>query len=65
MAPVNYKIIDNKKYMWDGKEYVDEGEALKVVDIYKKDKFEVQLIQKQGEYFIYTRRVAGVTTPSS
>ncbi len=65
MAPVNYKIIDNKKYMWDGKEYTDEGGALKIADIYKKDKFEVQLIQEQDKYLIYTRRVAVTTTPES
>ena len=25
--PENYKILDNKKFMWDGKEYADQGEA--------------------------------------
>ena len=63
--PVNYKILDNKKYMWDGKEYADQGEAQKVADTYKKDKFEVKLIKEEGKHLIYTRRVAAVTTPES
>lgn len=63
--PVNYKIIDSKKYMWDGKEYADEGEALKVADTYKKNKFEVQLIEEEGKHLVYTRRVATTTTPES
>jgi hypothetical protein len=62
--PVNLRVIDNKKYMWDGKEYENEGDALNVAAAYKKDNFDVQLIQEEGKYLIYTRRVAA-TTPST
>lgn len=62
--PDNFKVIDTKKYMWDGKEYADEGEALKVADTYKKDNFDVKLLQEDGKHFIYTRRVAA-TEPTS
>jgi len=63
--PINYRIIDNKKYMWDGKIYEDEGEALNIAAAYKKDKFDVQLIQENGKHFLYTRRVAAATTTTS
>ena len=58
---LNYKIIDNKKYMWDGKTYDNEGDALNAAAQYKKDNFDVQLVQGEGEYYIYTRRVAVAT----
>lgn len=60
--PVNYRVIDNRKYMWDGKIYENEGEALNAASGYKKDNFDVQLIQEDGKYLIYTRRVAASTT---
>jgi len=62
--PINYKIIDNKKYMWDGKIYENEGDALNTAAQYKKDKFDVQLIQEESRYLIYTRRVAAVAPTS-
>lgn len=60
--PANYKIIDNKKYMWDGKVYENESDALNIAAGYKKDNFDVQLIQEDGKYLLYTRRVAAATT---
>lgn len=59
--PLNYRIIDNKKYMWDGKIYEDELEALNTAALYKKDNFDTKLIQEEGKYLIYTRRVATAT----
>jgi hypothetical protein len=60
--PVNFRVIDTKKYMWDGKEYANEGEALNAAADYKKDKFDVQLAKEEGKHFIYTRRDASVET---
>lgn len=59
--PVNYRVIDNRKYMWDGKIYANEGEALHAASGYKKDNFDVQLIEEDEKRLIYTRRVAAVT----
>jgi hypothetical protein len=63
--PVNYRIINNKKYMWDGKIYENEGDALNTATTYKKDNFDVQLIQEENKYLLYTRRLATATTTSS
>jgi len=54
------KKIDGLKYMWDGEEYADRGAAEEVIKKYKKDAFEVQLIEEEGKFFVYTRREAEV-----
>ena len=54
--PINCVIIDNKKYLWDNKTYIKEEEALSKAANYKKDSFEVQLIQETDKFFLYTRR---------
>ena len=60
--PINYRVINNKKYMWDGKEYENEGDALNAAANYKKENFDVQLIQEDNKHYIYTRRVATAAT---
>ena len=62
--PVNYRVISNKKYVWDGKTYDNEGDALSAASTYKSDRFEAQLIQEEGKHFIYTRRES-VTSPTA
>lgn len=53
----NYKIIDGKKFMWDGKSYDTEKEAIEVKSTYEKDKFETQMVSEEGKYLVYMRRV--------
>jgi hypothetical protein len=52
------KKIDGLKYMWDGEEYADKGAAEEVVNKYKGDNFEIQLIEEDGKFLVYTRREA-------
>lgn len=52
------KIIDGKKFMWDGINYESESAAKENVDKYSKDGFETKLIEEDGKYFVYSRRVA-------
>lgn len=54
----SYKIIESKKYLWDGKAYASEGEAKAVEDAYIKDKFETKLLAENSQFLVYTRRVA-------
>ncbi len=54
----NVKIIDGKKFMWDGINYESESAAKENVDKYSKDGFETKLIEEDGKYFVYSRRVA-------
>jgi hypothetical protein len=51
------KLIDGKKFMWDGETYESEKQAQEVKKKYEGDKFEVELIQEENQYLLYTRRV--------
>ena len=51
------KIIDGKKFMWDGVAYESEKEARDVKKKYEDDEFEVELVQEEEKHFLYTRRV--------
>jgi hypothetical protein len=51
------KVIDGNKFMWDGETYESENQAQEVKQKYESDNFEVELIQEESQYFLYTRRV--------
>ena len=51
------KVIDGKKFMWDNEVYESEKDAQEVKKKYEDDNFEVELIQEENQYFLYTRRV--------
>ena len=53
----NYMIINGYKYMWDGKEYNDKNQANEIENNYKNENFETRIIEENGNYLIYTRRV--------
>jgi hypothetical protein len=53
----NFKIIDDKKYMWDGEDYQSEDAAKENMSKYSADGFETKLVEEDGKYFVYTRRV--------
>lgn len=50
-------ISDGKKFMWDGQLYDTEESALVAEQSYHNDSFEVRVVQREGKYFLYTRRV--------
>ncbi len=51
------RIFDGKKFMWDGKAYTDEKERSGIYQKYKDDGFEVELVEEENQYFLFTRRV--------
>jgi len=51
------KIIDGKKFMWDEVVYESEKEAQEVKQKYASDNFEVELVEEEKQYLLYTRRV--------
>ena len=55
--PNESKIIDGKKFMWDGRLYESEKEAQEVKQKYADDSFEVRLLEEENKYLLYTRRV--------
>lgn len=51
------KIINEKKFMWDGKDYPDKKSALDIAQKYKKDGFETEVFEEDQKYYVFTRRV--------
>ncbi len=54
----DHKIIDGKKFMWDGEDYESESFASERVSKYSEDGFETRLLEDEGQYRVYTRREA-------
>jgi len=53
----NFRIIDSKKYMWDGSTYETQNEASEKKSQYEGEGFEAQLLEELGQFLVYTRRV--------
>lgn len=51
------KIINKRKVMWDGVVYETEKEAQELKKKYEDNNFEVELVQEEEKYLLYTRRV--------
>jgi hypothetical protein len=51
------RVISGKKFMWDGNTYTNEKEGGEIAQKYKDDGFEVEMVEEDGEYFLFTRRV--------
>ena len=51
------KIINEKKFMWDGTVYESEKEAQDLKQKYADDNFEVEMLAEENKYLLYTRRV--------
>ncbi len=54
--PENMKILDGKKYMWDGGSYEEIGQAQTAEESYQKNGFETKIIEEEGKPLVYTRR---------
>ena len=54
---VRAKQIDGKKFMWDGRSYDTEEEAKRVESGYSSEGFETRIVQEEGKYSVYSRRV--------
>jgi|UniRef100_A0A7C3V794 hypothetical protein len=52
--------IEGKKFMWDGTTYDSKQKAYEVSVAYKANGFETQIIEEDGNFLVYSRRVAAV-----
>jgi len=57
MSPNPTIISDGKKFMWDGCFYTTREEAAPAQKAYRMDNFEVRVLEEQGKFLTYTRRV--------
>ena len=51
------RVFNGKKFMWDGRIYTNEEERREIAQKYKDDGFEVELVEEENQYFLFTRRV--------
>lgn len=51
------KIINGKKFMWDGYDYPEKENASEIVQKYNNDGFETEILEEGNKYFVFTRRV--------
>jgi len=55
--PKNLIFVEENKYMWDGISYESKNEAQDIMQKYKDDNFQVELVEEEGKFFLYTRRI--------
>ena len=53
----NVKIIEGSKYMWDGVDYESKAAAMENIIKYNDENFQAELLEEEGKYLIYTRRL--------
>ncbi|MBM3705114.1 MAG: hypothetical protein FJW66_01175 [Actinobacteria bacterium] len=51
------KIIDGKKFMWDGSSITDKKSADDIEKKYKGDGFETVIHEEDNNYYVFTRRI--------
>ena len=51
------RTFNGKKFMWDGKAYNDENERREAIQKYKDDGFEIEEVEENNQYFLFTRRI--------
>lgn len=53
----DFVFIKEKKFMWDGVDFPSKETVLDAMQAYKKDGFEVELLEEGDKLLLYTRRV--------
>ena len=51
------RVFNGKKYMWDGRIYETTQDMKKTSEEYGKENFEVEEVEEEGKYYLFTRRV--------
>lgn len=51
------RVFDGKKYMWDGRSYDNKQEMKKVKQEYRDQGFEVEVVEEEDKYYLFSRRV--------
>lgn len=58
MKPPSSRMIENRKYMWDGAAHPQQAEAARTAETYRQAGFDVHVVAEGGEWLLYTRRRA-------
>jgi len=51
------RFFDESKFMWDGRTYISESEAINIKAEYENNNFETRMVQEEDNYFLFTKRV--------
>jgi hypothetical protein len=54
--PDSFKILDTKKFLWDGETYETKTAAEEAENKYKADDFETRILEEESKFLVYTRR---------
>ncbi len=65
MVKPTSRVIDDKKFMWDGKDYADSKQAAAAREEYEKNDFETRIEEQDEKFHVYTRRVVVVDDSDS
>ncbi len=55
--PNNLIFFNGKKFIWDGVDYPSGEHSAEKMETYKRDGFEVEVLEEDGKTYLYTRRV--------
>jgi hypothetical protein len=55
--PLNVRVLDRHKFVWDGEEYAAQAAAQAKKADYEGQGFETQQVEEEGRFLLYTRRV--------
>jgi hypothetical protein len=61
--PLSRKF-DGKKFLWDHVKYESREEAQKAMEAYEQEGFEVELLENENQFLVYSRRVAAEQSAS-
>jgi hypothetical protein len=54
--PDSIKIIDTKKFLWDGETYDSKSAAEEAVSKLEAENFETRILEEEGKFLVYNRR---------
>jgi len=57
LSPNLSMMFEGKKFMWDGRLFDTRDEGLREAEAYQKDNFEVRVVEQEGKFLVYTRRL--------
>ena len=57
MSPNLAMMSDGKKFLWDGQPYDSKEAAASAAQSYQNDNFQVQTVEEDGKFLVYTRRI--------
>ncbi len=57
MSAPNVRLVEGRKFMWDGRVYDSRDDALAARTGYEHDGFDTDVCEQDGKHFVYTRRI--------